>query len=108
MFFFPQKSSENLAALQWETETQVVVALHFLTYFLFIYFFFFQRNIESLSMRANGGKFIRLYFGKQGSDWLILVFAHPFPLDSRAFIDFAHFISDGKLGAWQTYAGSVI
>ena len=24
--FFPQKSSENLVALQWETETQVVAA----------------------------------------------------------------------------------
>ncbi len=32
----------------------------------------------------------------KGSDWIRLVFAHPFPLNSGAPIAFANFISDGK------------
>ncbi len=33
----------------------------------------------------------------KGSDWIRLVFAHPFPLNSRAPIASGNFISDGKV-----------
>ncbi len=34
---------------------------------------------------------------RKGSDWIRLVFAHPFPLNSGAPISSANFISDGKV-----------
>ena len=55
-----------------------------------------------------------------GSDWIRLVFAHPFPLNNGAPIASANFISDGKVqvspylaihthnGACTTNGGSVI
>ncbi len=50
---------------------------------------------------------------QEGSDWIRLVFAHPFPLNSRAPIALGNFISDGKVQvsphlAIPTNGGSVI
>ncbi len=33
----------------------------------------------------------------KGSDWIRLVFAHPFPLNNRALVASANFILDGKV-----------
>ena len=49
----------------------------------------------------------------KGSDWIRLVFSHPFPLNSGAPIASGNFISDGKVqhthnGPCPTNGGSVI